>query len=63
MTRQRNNEKLVCRCTVKQFHSWILIWKKKIENTNSKRHLKPSVQSSIIYSCQGMEATEVSICR
>ena len=36
---------------------------KKPKNTNLKRHMHRSAQSSIICNCQGMEATQVSIDR
>jgi len=36
------------------------IYLKKIENTNFKRYMHPSVSSSIIYNCQGMKATKMS---
>ena len=45
-----------------KFDSWVYGWRKK-KNTNSKRYLHLSVYSSIIYSCQGMEAVWVSINR
>ena len=36
------------------------IYFKKIENTNFKRYMHPSVSSSIIYNCQGIKATKMS---
>ena len=46
-----------------QFHSWY-IWKKKnSQSTNSETHMHRYINSSIIYSCQEMEATYMSINR
>ena len=36
---------------------------KRNKNTNSKRYMHPNVHSSIIYNCQDVEATSVSINR
>ena len=44
---------------IQQLYSWVYIQKNK--NTNSKRYMHPNVHSSIIYNCQDMEATSVSI--
>ena len=41
-----------------QFHSWAYFFL-----INSKRCIHPNVHSSIIYNCQDMEATRVSINR
>ena len=46
---------------IQQFHFWVYIQKKQI--TNSKRYVFPIVHNNIIYNCQNMEATEVSINR
>ena len=36
---------------------------KKNKNTNSKKYMHPNVHGSIIYSCQDLEAAQVSINR
>ena len=41
MILQRNNEKFVRRCIVKQFHSWTLIWKKKMKTLIRKDTCTP----------------------
>ena len=37
--------------------------KKQTQNANLKRYMHPNVHSSIIYNCQGMEGTKMSINR
>ena len=39
-----------------QFYSQVYNWKKK-KNTKLKRYMHINVHSSIIYDCQGLEAT------
>ena len=41
---------------IQQFHSWVYISEKN-KNTNLKRDMYPNVHSTIVYSCQDMEAT------
>ena len=40
---------------IQKFNSWA--YTHKDEKSNSKRHMHPNVQSSIIYNSQDMEAT------
>ena len=44
-----------------QFHSWIYIQRNKNKNIHTKRYMHSNAHSSIIYSCQGMETTQMSI--
>ena len=48
--------------STQQFHSWIYIYEKN-KNTNSKIYMYPNIHNSIIYNCQDMGATWVSINR